>query len=66
MNERILRSELAKNGMTQKDLAKALKITESTMIRKIKGLSGLNSNEINTMINIFNIPITQEYKNLFF
>lgn len=66
MNERILRSELAKNGMTQKDLAKALKITESTMIRKIKGLSCLNSNEINTMINIFNIPITQEYKNLFF
>ena len=35
MNERLLKIELAKREMTQKDLANALDITESTMIRKI-------------------------------
>ena len=66
MNERLLKIELAKREMTQKDLANALDITESTMIRKIKGKSDFNSSEIKKISEIFQIPISNDLKELFF
>lgn len=66
MNERILKSELAKKAMTQKDLAKALNITESTMVRKINGKSEFSTSEIKKITEVFQLPITSEFKDLFF
>ena len=66
MNERLLKSELAKKAMTQKDLAKALNITESTMVRKINGKSEFSTSEIKKITEVFQLPITSEFKDLFF
>ena len=54
LNRNELRAYFAKNGMTQKDVAKRLGITENTLSKKIKdGVFG--SDEIKMMIEMLGI-----------
>ena len=46
MNANLLRAELAKNGMTQKDLARAIGMAQSTLYRKMRGDSDFTRTEI--------------------
>lgn len=50
INQNLLRAEIVRNGMTQKELAKRLGMSETTFIRKMKkGVFG--TDEASKMIN---------------
>lgn len=54
LNKRALKVEFVRNGMTQKDVAHALGISEQTLIRRLKkGNFGLD--EVNQLIEILHI-----------
>lgn len=54
LNKRALKVEFVRNGMTQKDVAHALGISEKTLIRRLKeGNFGLD--EVNQLIEILHI-----------
>ena len=66
MNKKMLKIELAKKEMTQKDLANCLNITESTLNRKIYGKSEFSLNEVKTILKIFDLPMNEETISIFF
>ena len=66
MNKKMLKIELAKKEMTQKDLANCLNITESTLNRKIYGKSKFSLNEVKTILKIFDLPMNEETISIFF
>ena len=60
MNKKLLRVELAKKEMTQKELANHLNITESTLNRKINGKSSFSLDEVKSIMRLFDLPINEE------
>lgn len=54
MNTNLLKAEIVKNGLTQKEFCKSIKMAQSTFIRKIrKGV--FNTDEIERMVNVLNL-----------
>lgn len=54
MNANLLKSEIVKNGLTQKELCKAIGMSQSTFIRKVK--KGIfNTDEIEKMIIVLKL-----------
>lgn len=54
MKTNLLKAEIVKNGLTQKDFCKNIGMSQSTFIRKMrKGV--FNSNEIEKMVCVLNI-----------
>lgn len=49
------RAQMARCGMTQKDIAAALNINEATLYRKIKRGGDFTRSEITTLIELMNI-----------
>lgn len=54
MNVNLFRAELAKNGLTNKQLAEAIGVSESTLYRKIKNNS-FGINEIKAITSVLHI-----------
>jgi transcriptional regulator with XRE-family HTH domain len=54
LNENALKAEIVRNGLTQKELAKYLKMSESTFIRKMKN-NTFGTDEAQMMIDRLNI-----------
>lgn len=54
LNENALKAEIVRNGMTQKELAKYLNMSESTFIRKMKN-NTFGTEEAEKMIDRLNI-----------
>lgn len=54
MNANLLRAELAKNGMTQKELAKAIGMAQSTLYRKIKNNS-FGIDDVRSIVSVLHI-----------
>lgn len=54
MNRKLLKAEMAKNGMTQQKLCEAIGMSPSTFIRKMKK-GVFNSDEIVEMIEVLHI-----------
>ena len=54
MNTNLLKAEIVRNGLTQKEFCKSIKMAQSTFIRKIrKGV--FNTDEIERMVNVLNL-----------
>lgn len=54
MNINLFRAELAKNGLTNKQLAEAIGVSESTLYRKIKNNS-FGINEVKAIASVLHI-----------
>ena len=54
MNANLLRAELAKNGMTQKELAQAIGMAQSTLYRKIKNNS-FGIDDVRLIVSVLHI-----------
>lgn len=57
------KAQMALRGKTSRDLAKALKIDESTLYRKIQNDGSFTRHEINTLIDVLEID---DPKSIFF
>lgn len=55
LDRNALRAEFVKNGMTQKEVAKAIGLSESSMVRKMNNDS-FSTEEAQRMIDLLNIP----------
>lgn len=54
MKTNLLKAEIVKNGMTQKQLCEAIKMSQSTFIRKIKK-GVFNTNDIKKIVTVLKI-----------
>lgn len=54
LNENALKAEIVRNGLTQKEVAKYLQMSESTFIRKMKN-NTFGTDEAQKMIDRLNI-----------
>lgn len=54
MNANLLKAEIVKNGMSQKEFCKAVNMAQSTFIRKIKK-GVFNTDDIKKMISVLNL-----------
>lgn len=60
-----LRGKIKEKGMTQEDLSKQLKISESTLSLKLNNQAIFGQDELDKLIEILNIP-AREIKEYFF
>lgn len=55
MKQNLFRAKLAENGLSQKAVAKELKMSENTLTHKIRGQSFFGINDVKKMSKLLNL-----------